>query len=81
RENLKLKLLNTRLALLSRQTQAVRADLQAIDALLQRYFDLHAKPTVQARAALARLQQDLKQATQPRPDETLGALSAVITSR
>lgn len=80
RENLKLKLLNTRLALLSRQTETVRTDLQATDALLQRYFDPRAKPTVQARAALARLQQDLKQATQPRPDETLGALAAVIAS-
>lgn len=80
RENLKLKLLNTRLALLSRQTETVRTDLQATDALLQRYFDPQAKPTVQARAALARLQQDLKQTAQPRPDETLGALAAVIAS-
>lgn len=80
RENLKLKLLNTRLALLSRQTETVRTDLQATDALLQRYFDPQAKPTVQARAALARLQQDLKQTAQPRPDETMGALAAVIAS-
>jgi uroporphyrin-III C-methyltransferase len=80
RENLKLKLLNTRLALLSRQTETVRTDLQATDALLQRYFDPQAKPTVQARAALARLQQDLKQTAQPRPDETLDALAAVIAS-
>lgn len=80
RENLKLKLLNTRLALLSRQTETVRTDLQATDALLQRYFDPQAKATVQARAALARLQQDLKQTAQPRPDETLGALAAVIAS-
>lgn len=80
RENLKLKLLNTRLALLSRQTETVGTDLQATDALLQRYFDPQAKPTVQARAALARLQQDLKQTAQPRPDETLGALAAVIAS-
>ena len=80
RENLKLKLLNTRLALLSRQTETVRTDLQATDALLQRYFDPQAKATVQARTALARLQQDLKQTAQPRPDETLGALAAVIAS-
>jgi uroporphyrin-3 C-methyltransferase len=39
RENLKLRLLNARLALLSRQTDSVRADLASAGAWLGKYFD------------------------------------------
>ena len=39
RENLKLKLLNARLALLSRQVETARSELAAVSAALNRYFD------------------------------------------
>ena len=44
RENLKLRLLNARLQLLSRQEAAFRADLLQIRDLARKYFDLQHKP-------------------------------------
>jgi uroporphyrin-3 C-methyltransferase len=45
RENLKLKLLNARLSLLARQTDAAKADLQAVTVSLKKYFDPGARKT------------------------------------
>ena len=46
RENLKLRLLNARLALLSRQFETTQSDLQLVQATLDRYFDRSARSTV-----------------------------------
>jgi len=54
RENLKLRLLNARLALLTRDEPGYREDLRVAQAWIQRYFDARAKP---AQAALAQLKQ------------------------
>ena len=45
RENLKLRLLNARLALLSRQFDTAQADLQVAQAALDRYFDRSSRRT------------------------------------
>ena len=54
RENLKLRLLSARLALLSREESTFREDLKAAQAWVNRYFDVRSKP---ATAALANLRQ------------------------
>lgn len=54
RENLKLRLLNARLALLARNEAGYREDLRVAQAWIQRYFDARAKPS---QAALAQLKQ------------------------
>ena len=54
RENLKLRLLNARLALLTRNEAGYREDLRVSQAWIQRYFDARAKAS---QAALAQLKQ------------------------
>ncbi|MGH8705036.1 MAG: uroporphyrinogen-III C-methyltransferase [Burkholderiales bacterium] len=54
RENLKLRLLNARLALLTRDEAGYREGLRVAQAWIQRYFDARAKP---AQGALAQLKQ------------------------
>jgi uroporphyrin-III C-methyltransferase len=54
RENLKLRLLNARLALLTRDEAGYREDLRVSQAWIQRYFDARAKAS---QAALAQLKQ------------------------
>ena len=53
RENLRLRLLSARLALLSRDERSFKADLQAASAWLRQYFDLSSKPVQTLLAALA----------------------------
>jgi uroporphyrin-3 C-methyltransferase len=52
RENLKLRLLSARIALLNREDSSYRADITAADAWLRQYFDLRAKPVQSIQAAL-----------------------------
>ena len=54
RENLKLRLLNARLALLTRDEAGYREDLRSAQNWIQRYFDARSKA---AQAALAQLKQ------------------------
>jgi uroporphyrin-3 C-methyltransferase len=54
RENLKLRLLSARLALLGRNEAGYREDLRAATGWIQRYYDTRARPT---QAALAQLKQ------------------------
>jgi len=54
RENLRLRLLSARLALLSRDQRAFKADLLAASGWMKQYFDLHSRPV---QAALATLTQ------------------------
>jgi len=81
RENLKLQLLNARLALLSRQVDTARNELATVSASLNRYFD-PASRRVQAAATLVQqLQAQVKTGEPPRIDETLAALATAAAGR
>jgi uroporphyrin-3 C-methyltransferase/uroporphyrinogen III methyltransferase/synthase len=56
RENLKLRLLNARLALLSRNEAAFRSDLITAQDMLAKYFDTRARSTQSAQATLRQVQ-------------------------
>ncbi|NUZ05969.1 uroporphyrinogen-III C-methyltransferase [Schlegelella sp. ID0723] len=75
RENLKLRLLNARLALLSRQFDTAQGDLQTVRGALDRYFDRSARRTQHAADLLQQVAQHARQVNLPRPDETLAALA------
>ena len=62
-ENLRLRLLSARLALLSRDERAFKADIQAATTWLRQYFDLQSKSVQAALATLA------QQAAVPMPGE------------
>ena len=81
RENLKLKLLNARLGLLSRQTEAARADLLTAATMLQKYADNSARKTTVMLNLLQQVQLQTKQMELPRVDETLAALSSAGAGR
>jgi uroporphyrin-3 C-methyltransferase len=81
RENLKLQLLNARLALLARQMPASQADVQAVENRLRRYFDMRSPAVAGALTSLGRLRRDLVAQDLPRPDETLAALAAAAGGR
>ncbi len=81
RENFKLKVLNARLGLLARQTDAARADLFAASTSLTRYFDTGSRKTQAAQAALQQLQLQMRTLEVPRIDETLAALATAAGGR
>jgi len=81
RENLKLRLLNARLALLSRQFDVAQLDLQDAQLTLQRYFDPSSRRVGSTVELLRQVGQLSRQVSLPRPDETLAALAAVNTLR
>lgn len=81
RENLKLKLLNARLGLLSRQIDAVRADLGAASVALGRYFEASSRKTQAAANLLQQVRGQLKALELPRVDDTLAALSTAAAGR
>jgi len=81
RENIKLRLLNARLALLSRQTAIAASDLQEVEAVLPRYFDAQSRKTQLLRNLLIDVAKQSTQTTVPRPDDTLAALAAVSAGR
>lgn len=81
RENIKLKLLNARLALLARQMSAARADVVVVEGLLKQYFDGNSPAIASALGSLGRLRRDLVSQDLPRPDDTLAALAAAAGGR
>ncbi len=81
RENLKLRLLNARLALLSRQTDAARADLVTASTWLGKYFDPASRKTQAATQLLQQVQGQLKSSELPRLDETMAALATAAAGR
>jgi uroporphyrin-3 C-methyltransferase len=81
RENIKLKLLNARLALLSRQTDAARSDLASVQTSLSRYFDASSRKTQVAKALLQQTQAQLRTSELPRFDDTLAALATASAGR
>lgn len=81
RENLKLKLLNARLALLSRQGEAARADLAGAGMALQKYFDASSRRTQMAQAQLQQIQANLHSNERLQLDDTLTALATAAAGR
>lgn len=81
RENLKLRLLNARLALLSRQFDTAQADLRDALAALERYFDRNARRTASTIELLRQVQTQARQVTVPRPDATLAAIATASAGR
>jgi uroporphyrin-3 C-methyltransferase len=81
KENLKLRLLNARLALLSRQFDTAQSDLQIAQASLDRYFDRASKRTALVGDLVRQVASQAKQGGVPRPDETLAAVAAAAAGR
>jgi len=81
KENLKLRLLNARLALLSRQFETAHADLLGTQAALERYFDRSARRTQLAADLVKQVAAQARQVSLPRPDDTLAALAAAAAGR
>jgi uroporphyrin-III C-methyltransferase len=76
RENLKLRLLNARLALLSRQFETAQMDLLGAQAALERYFDRKGRRAAQAAEVIKQVAAQVRQVGLPRPDDTLAAIAA-----
>ena len=81
RENLKLRLLNARLSLLSRQFDTAQADLRDAQSALDRYFDRSARRVVLASEALRQTTAQARQVSVPRPDATLAAIATASAGR
>jgi len=81
RENLKLRLLNARLALLSRQFDTAQNDLRDAQAALDRYFDRNARRVGLASELVKQVATQARQLSLPRPDETLAAIAAAQAGR
>ena len=81
RENLKLKLLNARLGLLSRQVDSARSDLATAAVMLSRYFDAGSRKTQTTANLLQQVQSQMKTLEMPRIDETLAALTTAASGR
>jgi uroporphyrin-3 C-methyltransferase len=77
KENLKLRLLNARLSLMSRQTETALSDLQSTSQVIDRYFDQRARKTTTMRDLLRDVALQAKQVQIPRPDDTLAAISTL----
>ncbi len=81
RENLKLRLLNARLALLSRQFDTAQADLRDAQAALERYFDRGQRRVTAAQEQVRQLMAQARLVVVPRPDATLAAIAAASAGR
>ncbi|MEO6407640.1 MAG: uroporphyrinogen-III C-methyltransferase [Burkholderiaceae bacterium] len=81
KENLKLRLLNARLALLSRQFDTAQTDLAGARTMIERYFDRSARRTSVATELLAQVAAQARSVRVPRPDDTLAALAAATAGR
>ena len=81
RENLKLRLLNARLALLSRQFDTAQSDLRDSQEMLGRYFDTRSRKVASVTELLRQVAGQARQVSVPRPDDTLAALTAAAAGR
>ena len=81
RENLKLRLLNARLALMARQFDAAQADLKWAQGAIERYFNRGSKRTQIAADLLRQVAQQSRGAGVARPDDTLAALATAGAPR
>ncbi len=78
RENLKLRLLNARLSILSRQFDLAQADLQQAQVAIDRYFDHGSRRVVAFSDLLHSVAAQARTVSFPRPDDTLAAISAAV---
>ena len=81
RENLKLRLLNARLALLSRQTATALSDLQAAQSMVKRFFDVQSRKAQIVEGLLNEVLSQGVQTQTPRPEDTLAALTTLAATR
>jgi uroporphyrin-3 C-methyltransferase len=81
RENLRLRLLHARLALLQRDESAFRADIKAAQGWLGRYFDARQKSVQSAQAALAQLNTAAVNVELPGVNDSLNAVRTVKVPR
>jgi uroporphyrin-3 C-methyltransferase len=81
RENLKLRLLNARLAVLSRQLDIAQSDLRDAQTSMERYFDRSSRRVQTASDLLRQVSAQARLVSVPRPDETLAALTAAGAGR
>jgi uroporphyrin-3 C-methyltransferase len=81
RENLKLRLLNARLALLSRQFDTAQLDLRDAQTTLNRYFDRSARRVQQGSELLKQVASEARAVSVPRPDATLAAITTATAGR
>ena len=81
RENVKLRLLNARLALLSRQFDTAQSDLRDAQAALDRYFDRSARKVMVASEMVRQVTSQARQVSVPRPDATLAAIATASAGR
>lgn len=81
RENLKLRLLNARLSLLSRQFDVAQSDLRDAQRVLDRYFDAGHRRVGAAKGLLQQVGQQARLVVPPRPEETLAALASTNAGR
>jgi uroporphyrin-3 C-methyltransferase len=81
RENLKLRLLNARLALLSRQFDIAQSDLRDAQTALERYFDRSSRRVSAALDGVRQISAQARTVTVPRPDATLAAITAAAAGR
>lgn len=81
RENVKLRLLNARLALLSRQFDTAQSDLRDAQSALDRYFDRSARRVVAASELVRQVTSQARLVSVPRPDATLAAIATASAGR
>jgi uroporphyrin-III C-methyltransferase len=81
RENLKLRLLNARLALLARDEATFRADVKSASTWVERYFDRKARQTASIQAALSQLGAGGTSMALPTMSESLAAVRNYKTTR
>lgn len=81
RENVKLKLLNARLEVLSRQMDGARADATATAAAMRKYFDANSRKTQAVLAQLQQVQSQLRSVELPRIDETLAVIATAVAGK
>jgi len=81
RENIKLRLLNARLALLSRQFATAQSDLREVQLALERHFDRNSRRVNLMNELLRQVGSQSRGIVVPRPDETLAALTAAMAGK
>jgi uroporphyrin-3 C-methyltransferase len=81
RENLKLRLLNARLALLSRQFDTAQLDMRDAQTALDKYFDRSARRVQQGSELLKQVAGEARAVSVPRPDATLAAIATASAGR
>lgn len=81
RENMKLRLLNARLALMSRQFTTAQSDLREVQTALDRHFDRSSRRVAAMSELLRKVSSQSRGVAVPRPDDTLAALAAAMAGR